>query len=72
MSRNNKYGRRTSHSRSRQERIYKTKKDITLIGRFLSTSVGGVFFELDGEDLKDDKYFIDASATKGALNGDTV
>ena len=72
MSRNNKYGRRTSHSRSRQERIYKTKKDITLIGRFLSTSVGGVFFELDGEDLKDNKYFIDASATKGALNGDTV
>ena len=72
MSRNNKYGRRSSHNRSRQERIYKTKKDITLIGRFLSTSVGGVFFELDGDDLQDEKYFIDASATKGALNGDTV
>ena len=56
-----------------QERLYKTKKTVTLVGRFISTSVGGVFFELreDGT-LKDDKYFIDECDTKGAINGDTV
>lgn len=76
VGRNSGYRRRGNSRVVKQERIYnksKSKKQITLVGRFLSTSVGGVFFELkdDGE-LKDDKYFIDVSDTKGALNGDTV
>ncbi|MBR2473622.1 MAG: ribonuclease R [Clostridia bacterium] len=73
MGRNSKYRRRGNGALKKQERIYKSKKQIILTGRFLSTSSGGVFFELntDGE-LKDEKYFIDVSDTKGAINGDTV
>ena len=73
MNRNKSFRRRGNTKIKKQERLYKTKKTVTLIGRFLSTSVGGVFFELrDDGSLKDDKYFIEEAATFGAINGDTV
>ncbi len=42
-------------------------------GRFFAISWGGLFFELnDGGELSDEKYYIDAEDTLGAMNGDLV
>ncbi len=61
-------------TRARADSAKKKRSEaLTLVGRFLSTSVGGVFFELkDDGALSDKKYFIDHDGTRGAMNGDTV
>ncbi len=49
------------------------KKGAEMKGRFFATFSGGIFFEFksDGK-LYDEKYYIDAEDTLGAMNGDTV
>ena len=57
----------------KRESIYRASKQITMTGRFISTSSGGLFFELNAYgELSDEKYFVDAEVMHGAINGDTV
>lgn len=73
MGRKTSYRRRGNAKIKRQGKIYSKAHSKVLEGRFISTSVGGIFFELDknGEE-KEEKYFVDESATGGAMNGDVV
>ena len=42
-------------------------------GRFFATSGGGIFFEFDPSgELSEEKYYVEAEDTLGAMNGDTV
>ena len=68
------YKKRASLKNQHREKIYaKSRKQAVLTGRFLATSGGGVFFELDyNGELKEEKHFIDSTDTMGAMNGDTV
>ncbi len=67
------YRRRGNTKIRKQEKIYKKTAKVTLTGRFLSTSSGGVFFPFDADgNVSEDKYFIETGDTLGAMNGDTV
>ncbi|MBE6609346.1 MAG: ribonuclease R [Ruminococcaceae bacterium] len=55
-------------------RLYeKHKAAREMVGKFISTSSGGIFFEekTDGE-LAENKYYVDLELTMGAMNGDKV
>ncbi len=68
-----KKSKQRSFARASTVKTKRRSEAITLTGRFLSTSVGGVFFEIKADGALDDKkYFIDSDGTRGAINGDTV
>lgn len=68
-----KKSRQRSLARSKAVRAKHRSEALTLMGRFLSTSVGGVFFEIKADGtLEDKKYFVESDGTRGAMNGDTV
>ncbi len=70
----NKRGRRTYRTRDAARIYNKRMKNKTreAEGIFHSNSKGGVFFEKLGENLSENKFFVDLDSTKGAMNGDTV
>lgn len=68
-----KKSRQRAIARAKTVKVKRRSEALTLTGKFLSTSVGGVFFEIKpDETLGDRKFFIDSDGTRGAMNGDTV
>ena len=68
-----KKSKQRAFARSKAVKVKRRSEALTLTGRFLSTSVGGVFFEIKADGALDDKkYFIESDGTRGAMNGDTV
>ncbi len=73
MGRKQSYRHKGNAKIKKQARIYKRNVSITLTGRFLATSSGGLFFELNQDGtLRDEKYYVEPSDCMGAINGDTV
>ena len=68
-----KKSKQRSIAKAKTAKTKRRSEALTLTGRFLSTSVGGVFFEIKADGTLDDrKFFIDSDGTRGAMNGDTV
>lgn len=72
------YGRKRSpHGKGGDYTVKKSrtavKGGVRMRGRFFSASFGGIFFETNAlGELSEEKYYIEADETLGAMNGDAV